>query len=49
MVERIYASVDKRLHPAAAMVVLAHLELLVERGEVAAPEGLGLFKRYEKT
>ncbi|MFY9657206.1 MAG: MBL fold metallo-hydrolase [Methylocystis sp.] len=48
MVEKIYASVDKRLHPAAAMVVLAHLENLVERGEVAAPEGLGLFKRYEK-
>ena len=49
MVEKIYASVDKRLHPAAAMVVLAHLEDLVERGEVAAPEGLGLFKRYEKS
>jgi glyoxylase-like metal-dependent hydrolase (beta-lactamase superfamily II) len=48
MVEKIYAGVDKRLHPAAAMVVLAHLEDLVERSEVAAPEGLGLFKRYEK-
>ncbi len=48
MVEKIYAGVDKRLHPAAAMVVLAHLEDLVEREEVAAPEGLGLFARYEK-
>lgn len=48
MVARIYASVDKRLHPAAAMVVLAHLEDLVERGAVAAPDGLGLFARYEK-
>jgi len=48
VVAKIYASVDKRLHPAAAMVVLAHLEDLVERGEVAAPDGLGLFARYEK-
>jgi glyoxylase-like metal-dependent hydrolase (beta-lactamase superfamily II) len=49
MVEKIYAGVDKRLHPAAAMVVLAHLEDLVERGAVAAPEGLGLLARYEKS
>jgi glyoxylase-like metal-dependent hydrolase (beta-lactamase superfamily II) len=49
MVEKIYAGVDKRLHPAAAMVVLAHLEDLVERGEVAAPEGLGILARYEKS
>jgi Beta-lactamase associated winged helix domain len=48
MVAKIYAGVDKRLHPAAAMVVLAHLEDLVERGVVAAPDGLGLFTRYEK-
>ena len=48
MVEKIYAGVDKKLHAAAAMVVLAHLEHLVERGEVAAPDGLGLFKRYER-
>jgi glyoxylase-like metal-dependent hydrolase (beta-lactamase superfamily II) len=48
MVEKIYAGVDRRLHPAAAMVVLAHLEDLVERGEVAAPEGLGILARYEK-
>jgi glyoxylase-like metal-dependent hydrolase (beta-lactamase superfamily II) len=49
MVGKIYASIDKRLHPAAAMVVLAHLEDLVESGKVAAPDGLGLFKRYEKS
>ena len=48
MVAKIYAGVDKRLHPAAAMVVLAHLEDLLERGVVAAPDGLGLFARYEK-
>ncbi|BDV40412.1 MBL fold metallo-hydrolase [Methylocystis bryophila] len=48
IVDKIYAGVDKRLHAAAAMVVLAHLEDLVERGEAAAPEGLGLFARYAR-
>lgn len=35
MVKVIYASTDPRLHGAAALSVLAHLEDLVERGEVA--------------
>ncbi len=35
MVRVIYASTDPRLHGAAALSVLAHLEDLVERGEVA--------------
>jgi glyoxylase-like metal-dependent hydrolase (beta-lactamase superfamily II) len=35
MVKVIYASTDPRLHEAAALSVLAHLEDLVERGEVA--------------
>lgn len=34
MVEAIYAKTDPRLHGAAALSVLAHLEDLVERGEV---------------
>ena len=32
MVERIYADVDKRLHPAAALSVLAHLQKLIREG-----------------
>ncbi|MCA1968476.1 MAG: MBL fold metallo-hydrolase [Rhizobium sp.] len=35
MVKVIYASTDPRLHGAAALSVLAHLEDLVEKGEVA--------------
>ncbi|NVP56380.1 MBL fold metallo-hydrolase [Mycoplana rhizolycopersici] len=35
MVKVIYASTDPRLHGAAALSVLAHLEDLVERGEVS--------------
>jgi hypothetical protein len=34
MVERIYADVDRRLHPAAARSLLAHLDALVEQGRV---------------
>lgn len=34
MVKVVYAAVDKRLHPAAAMSMLAHLQDLVSRGEV---------------
>jgi glyoxylase-like metal-dependent hydrolase (beta-lactamase superfamily II) len=34
MVERIYADVDPRLHPAAARSLLAHLDALVEQGRV---------------
>jgi len=36
MVRSIYRDIDPALHPAAALSVLAHLELLVERGDVAA-------------
>ncbi len=36
MVARMYADVDKRLHPAAARSVLAHLIQLVEDGRAAA-------------
>lgn len=42
MVAKIYEAVDKRLHPAAAMTALAHLEDLMSRGLVdcAGPPGL---------
>lgn len=36
MVPIVYAAVDKRLYPAAARSMLAHIEYLVERGIVAA-------------
>ncbi|PKQ05309.1 MAG: MBL fold metallo-hydrolase [Alphaproteobacteria bacterium HGW-Alphaproteobacteria-11] len=36
MVPVMYAAIDKRLHPAAARSVFAHMEHLVERGLVAA-------------
>jgi hypothetical protein len=32
----VYAAVDKRLHPAAALSMLAHLQDLVERGVVSS-------------
>jgi len=46
MVAHIYESVDKRLHPAAACMVLAHLEDLSERGVVAAQGAPGFFARW---
>jgi hypothetical protein len=36
MVERLYAAVDPRLHPAAAPSIWAHLIALARRGEVDA-------------
>jgi hypothetical protein len=36
VVARIYASVDRSLHPAAELSVRAHLAKLVEEGRVAA-------------
>ncbi len=36
MVKVVYAAVDKRLHPAAALSMLAHLQDLVERGVVSS-------------
>jgi hydroxyacylglutathione hydrolase len=46
MVRAIYRDVDPGLHPAAALSVLAHLELLVERGAVAADGAVRLEGRY---
>jgi glyoxylase-like metal-dependent hydrolase (beta-lactamase superfamily II) len=45
MVARMYVDVDKRLHPAAARSVLAHLIQLEQEGRVAA-EGTGSARRY---
>jgi glyoxylase-like metal-dependent hydrolase (beta-lactamase superfamily II) len=45
MVARIYADVDKRLHPAAARSVLAHLIQLEQEGRVVG-EGAGNARRY---
>ncbi len=47
MVEAMYADVDKRLHPAAAHSVLAHIIHLVETGRVACDTGTpGLADTY---
>ncbi len=48
MVARIYEGLDLGLQGAAALTVFAHLEDLIARGEVEAPEGLGLFARYAR-
>ncbi|MGJ0505864.1 MAG: MBL fold metallo-hydrolase [Methylocystis sp.] len=48
MVARIYESVDKRLHGAAAMTVFAHLEDLVARGVVESDGPPTLFARYAR-
>lgn len=45
MVPSLYAAVDPRLHPAAALSVLAHVNQLVKEGRVAA-EGEGLSGHY---
>jgi len=39
MVARMYADVDKRLHPAASRSVLAHLIQLEQEGRVAVKDG----------
>lgn len=46
MVERLYASVDPRLHPAAAHSVWAHLIKLVNEGRVACDGEPGLENEY---
>ncbi|PYV16443.1 MAG: MBL fold metallo-hydrolase [Acidobacteria bacterium] len=48
LVERIYADVDPRLHAAARLSLLAHLEALVQSGEavVSRPAGDPLQARY---
>jgi glyoxylase-like metal-dependent hydrolase (beta-lactamase superfamily II) len=48
MVARIYESIDKRLHGAAALNVFAHLEDLVARGRVASDGPPTLSARYRK-
>ena len=46
MVASMYADVDKRLHPAAAHSVLAHMIHLVEQGAVTTPGAPGLDAEY---
>lgn len=46
MVEKIYASTDKRLHKAAALSVLAQMEALVEEGKVMANGPVALGAQY---
>ncbi|MGJ3230391.1 MAG: MBL fold metallo-hydrolase [Oceanicaulis sp.] len=47
MVASMYADVDKRLHPAAAHSVLAHMIHLVDQGRVLASGGTGLDAEYQ--
>ena len=47
MVPTLYAAVDPRLHPAAAMSVLAHMLLLVKEGRVKCEGGAGLDGTYQ--
>ncbi len=42
IVRAVYANVDARLHPAAAMSTLAHIERLIERGLIVAEGDLGV-------
>jgi len=46
MVARIYADVDPRLHPAAALSVLAHLLKLISEGRVVSEGAATLSARY---
>ena len=46
MVPTLYAAVDPRLHPAAAMSVLAHMLLLVKEGRVTCEGLAGLDSEY---
>ncbi len=46
VVRAVYADVDPRLHPAAAMSTLAHVEHLIEQGRVATDGGLTLSAEY---
>ncbi|MBB3592182.1 glyoxylase-like metal-dependent hydrolase (beta-lactamase superfamily II) [Rhizobium sp. BK529] len=46
MVKVIYRDTDKQLHGAAALSVLAHIEELMERGEVSADGSPSLFAHY---
>jgi glyoxylase-like metal-dependent hydrolase (beta-lactamase superfamily II) len=46
MVKAIYRSIDPRLHGAAGLSVLAHIEDLAGRGEVAAEGGIAIDSVY---
>jgi glyoxylase-like metal-dependent hydrolase (beta-lactamase superfamily II) len=46
IVRQVYRSVDAKLHPAAAMSALAHVEHLIELGKVKANGPLGLETQY---
>ena len=46
MVKTMYIDVDKRLHPAAALSVLAHMQDLTKRGLVACDGKPGLDSTY---
>jgi hypothetical protein len=46
MVKVMYRDTDRRLHGAAALSVLAHIEDLMERGEVSADGPPSLFAHY---
>ena len=46
IVARIYAAVDPRLHGAAALSTLAHVEHLVEQGKVATDGDITLESEY---
>ena len=46
IVERIYEGVDRRLHGAAALSVFAHLEELIDRGQVGSDGPPTLGARY---
>ncbi len=49
MVAKIYHDVDKRLHPAAAMSMLAHLQTMAETGRVKSSNGSGLSAEWTLT
>ena len=47
MVATMYVDVDKRLHPAAALSVFAHIQDLVERGKVSCADKPSLDASYQ--
>ncbi|MEM9123589.1 MAG: MBL fold metallo-hydrolase, partial [Pseudomonadota bacterium] len=49
LVATIYAAVDPRLHPAAALSVRAHLDLLEQNGQVVGTDGAGGERLYTRS
>ena len=47
MIPVLYADIDKRLYPAAAMSVLAHLEGLVQTGKVICKDEIKLSSDFQ--